>query len=110
MEQRVLQHRRVPTGQNEAITVGPVWMRGVMPPQLGEKRPAKRSKRHGRAGMTRVGRLHCIHAQASNRLDCELVELRRVPHALVLLCGAPDLAGHCQTQKVRRWFFDKRWT
>ena len=110
VKQRVLQHRRMPAGQDEAVAVRPVRMGRVVPPQLGEKRPAKRRKCHRRAGVTRISRLHRIHAQASNRLDCELVELRGVSHAVVLLCGAPDLAGHTQTQKVRRRFFDGRWT
>ncbi len=68
MQQRVLQHRAVAVGQDEAIPVGPLRVRGV----VGEVPPPQRDgdfrHPHRHAGMPRVRLLHSIHGQRADRV------------------------------------------
>ena len=89
VQERVLKHRCVPAGQNEAVPVSPRGGGRIVASQAGKKQPTQRGQRHRGAGVARVGGLDGVHTQTANRFDGKLIELPWVPHNVgLLLTGA----------------------
>jgi hypothetical protein len=75
VKQRVLQHARVPRAEHEAVAIGPVRVVRVRLEEALEQRVAERRERHRRAGVTRVGLLHGVHRQPTDRVNRQLADL-----------------------------------
>ena len=71
VQQRVLQHARVPGAEHEAIAVGPLRVARVRMQKTLEQRVAQRRERHRGAGVTGVGLLDGVHRQRPDRVDRE---------------------------------------
>ena len=63
MQQRIQQHRGMTIGQNEAVTIPPVRVGGVVLEELAPQHRPHFGHAHGRAGMPGVGLLDGIHGQ-----------------------------------------------
>jgi hypothetical protein len=68
VQQRVHQHRRVAVGQHEAVAVGPVRVRRVVPQVAVPQRDGDVGHAHGRARVAGVRLLHGVHGQRADRV------------------------------------------
>ena len=75
-QQRVLQDRGVPVGQDEAIAVGPVRVARIVAHHPAVQHVAQRSERHRRALVAALRLQRCIHRHPANERDRLLVHLR----------------------------------
>jgi hypothetical protein len=73
MQARVEEHRGVPGRKHEAVAVRPRRVDGVVPHDPPEEHVRRRREREGRAGMTRVRRLHGVDRERPDRVDAEAV-------------------------------------
>src|ERR1700693_265244 len=76
MQSGVEQHRGVSGGQNEAITIGPERIEGIVAKEILPERVHDRSEAHRGAGMAGVGLLDRIDGESANGIDAELIEIR----------------------------------
>src|SRR4029453_689605 len=74
-QHRVKEHGCVPGRQDEAVTVGPIGVGGVVPQDACEEHVRQRCKRHGGAGMAGVGPLDRVHRQSADHVDGAPLEL-----------------------------------
>ena len=86
-EQRVEQHRGVPSGEHEAVAVGPNWIGRIKAQKALPERVGNWCHRHRRPGMTGASPLDRVNRQRANRVDAELVDVPLV--RLHAHCGDP---------------------
>ena len=77
IEERVQEHRRVPVGQHETVTVGPVGVARVVAQDPGEQHVRERGQGHRGSGVSRVGLLDGVHGQSADDIDPTLFEIGR---------------------------------
>ena len=70
----VEQHRGMSAGEDEPIAVRPRRLGGVVAEHLIPEHVGGRGQRHRRAGVSAVGRLHGVHRQGTDRVDCQLFD------------------------------------
>ncbi len=75
VQHRIEQHRGVPDGENEAISIGPHGVVGVEAQKSLPQAVDHRGHRHRRAGMAGVSLLHGIHRQRANGVNAQLFNL-----------------------------------
>ena len=94
VERGVLEDRRVPGGEDEAIPIDPVRVLRVMAQVPGEQHPGDRCERHGRAGMAGSCTLDGVHGEGPDRVDTQPFHTRRSSgrvHPGILHHGRPCL-------------------
>ena len=74
MQHRVEQHRGMPSGQHEAIAVGPVRRLGIVVHHLVVEDVGHRRQGHRRAGMSALGRLDGVHGEGPDGVDRQLFQ------------------------------------
>ncbi len=62
-------------GQDEPVAVRPVGLGRVVAHHLGEEHVGQGGQGHRRSGVTGVGGPGCVHGQAPDDIDSELVEI-----------------------------------
>ena len=75
MEHRPEQHRGMAVGEHEPIAVGPDRILGIEGHHAVPDRIDQRRQRHRRAGMPRIGLLHCVHRERADGIDRQLIQL-----------------------------------
>ena len=75
VERGVLEDARVAGGEDEAVAVGPVRIRGVVVHHLRVEQVGDRRERHRRAGMAGVRLLHGVHRQSADGVDRALFDV-----------------------------------
>ncbi len=78
MQQAVEQHRTVASRQDESVPIEPLRIGWIMlekpgPQHIGHGRRAQRQ-----TGMAAIGLLDGVHRQEANRVDRQLIQLRRI--------------------------------
>ena len=68
MQQRILQHRAMSVGQNEAVTIEPSGIGRIMPVMSGPQRNGNIRHTHRHARMSGIGFLDRIHRQRADRV------------------------------------------
>ena len=91
VEHGVKQHGGVAVRQDEAITVGPDRIRGIVAQELLPQTVGHRRQPHGRARMSRVGLLHRIHGQGADGVDAQRIQL---------FAGRQSLFAHCHERPL----------
>ncbi len=76
MQRRVQQHRGMASGENEAIAIGPQRGGRVVGQKIVPERINDGGEAHGRAGMARIGFLHCIDGKSADGIDTEKIKIR----------------------------------
>jgi len=71
MQRAVEQHGRVPHGEDEAVTIGPIRRGRIVAHVLRIQGVRQRGERHGRAGVSRLRGLHRVHGESTNGIDGE---------------------------------------
>jgi len=66
----------VASGKNEAVSIGPVGISGIVVQKIVPERINHRGKTHGRAGVARIGLLDGIDGKSTNSVDTQLIEVR----------------------------------
>ena len=102
VDQRIEKHRRVPAGEHEAVTIGPLGIGRVVTEEVLPNGERHGCQRHRRAGVAALRRLDGVHRKRTDRVDCEAVEVGGVRGAG---CGgghkgsfgALDRRGECRS-------------
>src|SRR5256885_3052919 len=74
MKQRVEQHRAVTGGKEEAITVFPFGILGVMAKKASPQHISHRRRAKRQAGMSGLSLLHCVERKRTNGINAKLIE------------------------------------
>ena len=96
VQQRINQHGAMAVGQHKAVTVEPMRVGGVVLQVLAPEGYCHIGHAHGRAGVTGVGVLNCVHGKRAD-CACHLLGMghgESTPGWGGLMCGTP--AGRCR--------------
>ena len=74
MQHGVEQHRGVSAGEDEPVAVWPAGLGRIVAEHLVPEHVGRRGQGHRRAGMPAVGRLHGVHREGADRVDCQLFD------------------------------------
>jgi hypothetical protein len=69
----VKKHGSMAGGKNEAVSIGPEWIGGIVIQEIVPQLVNHGSETHGRAGMPRIGFLHGVNGKSADGIDTELI-------------------------------------
>ncbi len=72
----------MPRREDEAVTVGPTRLRGIVPHVASPKHVRHGRRPHGQSRVAGVGFLHTVDRKEANGVDAKLVELVRTQTGL----------------------------
>src|SRR5258708_1814204 len=103
MQHGVQQHRRVAIREYKSVAIQPGRISGIVAQKFLPKAISNRRQSHRCPGMPRVGLLHRIDSQSSNRIDAQLVQLLACHHHLFTghhATFAPCSRTHVRVRRV----------
>jgi hypothetical protein len=81
----------VTRGKDEAVSIRPQWIGGIVVQKIVPQRIDHRCEPHGRAGVARIGFLNGINRKSADGVDTKLIKIRLTHNISEAGNGAPAI-------------------